>query len=172
MKKFSEIKKKQNIKKIHEDNYYQSSSNDINNKSNQQMDDETNKVKSNDINIIDFFSKLFESREISHIYHLQAKGDVRSNALHLAMGEYYETIIDMIDSLIETYQGQYGIISEYNIINSNSNDEDPLNYFINLSEFVKLNKKCINIEDTHLHNMIDEIISLIYRTIFKIKFLK
>jgi hypothetical protein len=29
---------------------------------------------------------------------------------HTALGEYYEGILDLIDTAIETYQGQYGIV--------------------------------------------------------------
>jgi len=33
------------------------------------------------------FSKLFESREMAHIYHLQVNGDMGSHAKHIALGE-------------------------------------------------------------------------------------
>jgi hypothetical protein len=33
------------------------------------------------------FSKLFESREMAHVYHLQVRGDEGSHAAHLALGE-------------------------------------------------------------------------------------
>ena len=58
------------------------------------------------------FSKLFESREMAHIYHLQVSGEPGSHAKHTALGEYYDGVLDFIDSIIETFQGQYGIVEE------------------------------------------------------------
>jgi hypothetical protein len=64
------------------------------------------------------FSKLFESREMAHVYHLQVRGDEGSHAAH-TLGEYYEGILDLIDTVIETYQGQYGIVDGYETIDTN-----------------------------------------------------
>jgi hypothetical protein len=36
-----------------------------------------------------------------------------------ALGEYYEGILDLIDTVIETYQGQYGIVDGYETIDTN-----------------------------------------------------
>jgi hypothetical protein len=33
-----------------------------------------------------------------------------------ALGEYYDGILDLIDTVIETYQGQYGIVDGYETI--------------------------------------------------------
>ena len=44
-----------------------------------------------------FISTLFASRTQAHIYHLQTK----SYAEHIAIGEFYESITDTIDSIAE-----------------------------------------------------------------------
>ena len=116
------------------------------------------------------FSKLFESREMSHIYHLQVKD--KGLASHLALNDYYESVLDLIDSLIETWQGQYNIIENYEIIDTKeTNSKDKIEYFKELATFIKTERKCISLEDTHLHNIIDEIVALIYRTLYKLKYL-
>ena len=46
---------------------------------------------------------------MSHKYHLQVKGDMGSYAAHVALGAYYEGIQDLVDTLVEVYQGQYEI---------------------------------------------------------------
>lgn len=124
-------------------------------------------------NVTQFFSKLFESREMAHVYHLQVKGDQGSYATHEALGDYYEDIIEILDDTIEVYQGQYGIIDGYETIDtSNTKSKDPLTYFEELAEYIKHGKKCISEEDTHLHSMIDDVVCLIYKTIYKLKFMK
>jgi hypothetical protein len=119
------------------------------------------------------FSKLFESREMAHIYHLQVNGEQGSHAAHVALGEYYDGILDLIDTLIETYQGQYGIVDGYETIDTaETKTKEKVEYFEGLAEFVKHGRKSISLEDTHLHSIIDDIVVLIYKTLYKLKFTK
>lgn len=121
-----------------------------------------------------FFSKLFESREIAHIHHLQTRGEEGSYAKHMALNAYYDGILDLIDDTIETYQGQFGIVENYDIIDtSNTNKKDVIEYFESLASFVKENRyKAIKEEETHLHSLIDDIVCLIYKTLYKLKYNK
>lgn len=120
-----------------------------------------------------FFSKLFESREMAHVYHLQVKGDQGSYATHEALGDYYEEILEILDDTIEVYQGQYGLVDGYEVIDTkDTKAKDSLIYFEELAEYIKHSKKCILNEDTHIHSLIDDIMALIYKTIYKLKFLK
>lgn len=122
---------------------------------------------------VSLFSKLFESREMAHIYHLQVNGEQGSHAAHTALNEYYEGVLDLLDQTIETYQGQYGIVDGYQTIDTNTTrTKDKLEYFEELVEFVKHARKAISVEDTHLHSIIDDIVVLIYRTLYKLKFTK
>jgi len=119
------------------------------------------------------FSKLFECREMAHIYHLQVKGDAGSYAAHMALGAFYEGVLDLVDDLIETYQGQYDVVEGYDIIDTkDTRSKDKIEYFTELADFIKSERKCISVEDTHLHNIIDEIVALTYKTIYKLKFNK
>ena len=122
---------------------------------------------------VSLFSKLFESREMAHIYHLQVNGEQGSHAAHTALNEYYDGVLDFIDDLIETYQGQYGIVDGYETIDTNeTRTKEKVEYFEGLVEFVKHGRKAISAEDTHLQNIIDEVVALIYRTLYKLKFTK
>jgi hypothetical protein len=124
-------------------------------------------------NVTQFFSKLFESREMAHIYHLQVKGDQGSYATHEALGDYYEEIVEILDDTIEVYQGQYGLVDGYDVIDtSDTKSKEPLAYFEELAEYIKHGKKCISDEDTHIHSLLDDVVCLIYKTIYKLKFLK
>lgn len=160
MNKFSDIKKthkvvkKQKVEKINESLILESD------------------IKLNDTEA--FFSKLFESREMAHIYHLQTKGEEGSYAKHMALGSYYEDVLDLIDEIIEVHQGQYGIIENYQIIDTSSTKTtDVIVYFESLSDYIKENKfKAIKEEDTHLHSLLDDIICLIYKTLYKLKYNK
>jgi DNA-binding ferritin-like protein len=119
-----------------------------------------------------FVSKIFESRQIAHVYHLQTTGE-GSFAKHKALDKYYNEILELNDKLIETYQGQYEILEDYEVIESNEKPEEVVQYFIELVEFIKSTRKIAFLEeDTHLQNIIDEMVALIYQTLYKLKNLK
>ncbi len=120
-----------------------------------------------------FISKLLESREMAQVYHWTVKGDMGSHAAHLALEAYYDGVIGFIDDIVEIYQGQYGLIEGYDIIDTtDSKSKDRLDYFKETVEFVKSARKCIKSEDTHIHNIIDELIALQYKTIYKLTYNK
>ena len=121
-----------------------------------------------------FFSKIFEARQMAHIYHLQVKGDMGSHAAHTALNEYYDGLLDLLDSLIEAYQGQYEIIENYELIDTkDTNSKEKIEYFTELTTFIKDTRKMAFLEeDTHLQNTIDEIVALTYRLLYKLKFNK
>jgi DNA-binding ferritin-like protein len=120
-----------------------------------------------------FISKLLESREMAQVYHWTVKGDMGSHAAHLALQTYYEEVIEFIDDIVEIYQGQYGLIEGYDVIDTtDSKSKDRLDYFKETVEFVKSARKCIKAEDTHIHNIVDELIALQYKTIYKLTYNK
>jgi hypothetical protein len=123
--------------------------------------------------VVKFFSKLFESREMAHIYHLTVKGEMGSHAAHTALNDYYDGILGFIDEMIEVYQGQYGIVEGYETIDTSATQtKDKIEYFEELANFVKSEKKCIKPEDSHLLNIVDEAVALIYKTLYKLKYNK
>ena len=196
MKKFSELKKTK-VRRINEDanlpsNYSELSKEELvkmlqgntgaqaqEEKESQEQSEEENEgtekpeILGEGSNPGKLFSKLFESREMAHIYHLQVSGEPGSHAKHTALGEYYDGVLDFIDSIIETFQGQYGIVEEYATIDTKeTGSKDTIEYFNELARFIKEERKCINVEDTHLHNIIDEVVALVYRTLYKLKYTK
>jgi hypothetical protein len=120
-----------------------------------------------------FISKLFEAREMAHVFHLMVNGEMGSHATHTALGEFYESLIGFIDELTEVYQGQYGLIENYDIIDTSSaRERQYIQYFENLVNSIKQNRSSFSTEDTHLHNLIDEIVAITYRLLYKLKFNK
>lgn len=113
--------------------------------------------------ITEFFGKLFQSRDTAHIIHLATK----SFEIHKTLNDYYEAIIDIIDSLIEQYQGMYGLVQ---IKIPSSCYQDPLDYFQTFIQEVKDARKLF--KDSNLQNTVDEILDLLSSTLYKLRFLK
>ena len=112
---------------------------------------------------------LMQSRNQAHIYHLQAQGP-GSYAAHIALGAYYDGIIDLIDGLVESFQGRYGIVTGYKMAASIREDQNYDMYFEALCKFVETTRQQIP-QDSYLQNQVDEIVALIESTKYKLKFL-
>lgn len=124
--------------------------------------------------VVKLFSKLFEAKQIAHVFHLSVKSKMGSEAEHNALNIFYEEIGDKIDTIIEIYQGQFGIVEGYDIINSDpTRKKEPIDYFKDLAKFIEDNRyDAIPKEITHLHNNLDEIVALTYHTIYRLNYLK
>ena len=184
MKRFSEIQKK--VKRINEaeeanlpSNYQDMSKEELldlmsGKKEQPEPKQEEEKVEASEGgDVSKFISKLLESREMAQVYHWTVKGDMGSHAAHLALEAYYDGVIEFIDNIVEIYQGQYGLIEGYDVIDTtDSKSKDRLDYFKETVEFVKSGRTCIKSEDTHIHNIIDELIALQYKTIYKLTYNK
>lgn len=109
---------------------------------------------------------LFHARTTAHVLHLQT----RSYAEHKALNEFYDEIVGLTDSFAEAYQGEYGLIKGLNA--PYEPQTRALELLDDLRECVDECAKELHKDDTHLHNLLDEIRSLIASTQYKLRFLK
>lgn len=114
-----------------------------------------------------FLGTLMQSRNQAHIYHLQTN----SFAQHKALQDYYESIVDLIDTLAEQYQGKYGIVRGYKMENSIKEDGKPLLYFEALFKFVDTTRSKLP-QDSFFQNSVDEVSTLVSKTIYLLRELK
>jgi hypothetical protein len=112
-----------------------------------------------------FVSVLFHSATVTHFMHLQTK----SFAQHMALGEYYDAIVELADKWAEAFQGCYDIITNY------PKDfhlaTDPVKYLTQIKEFVDDIRKDLP-NESQLQNIVDEIADQIDSTLYKLRFLK
>lgn len=59
-------------------------------------------------------ARVFSARNSAHRAHLLVKG-TGSFAKHMALGSFYDEIIDKIDEIIEVDQGMYGLIGDFSV---------------------------------------------------------
>ena len=125
-------------------------------------------IKSTTINPEQFFGKLFQIRDQIHLRHLRVSGP-GSYAQHTALNEFYDGILDLTDSLIESYQGKYGII---NIVIKESKDVDVISLLKELVSLTDNGGAYKMFKETFLQNEVDEISKLTYQTLYKLQNLK
>jgi DNA-binding ferritin-like protein len=115
-------------------------------------------------------STLLESRTQAHIFHWQTTGP-GSYAAHIALELYYDALPGMIDTLVETYQGKYGIVTGYSPAESFSDYEKSTvtKYFKALSVFMNRAYNKVSKEDTNLLNQLDTFKDLIDQTLYRLE---
>jgi len=115
----------------------------------------------------EFVGILFLSRNVAHSVHL----NTGSFSKHRALGEFYDKVIDLADKFAETYQGRYGLIGQ--ILQPGIKESANIITFLQkqLDTIEKERYSVVNKNDTTLQNLIDEIVELYLRTLYKLKFL-
>ena len=110
------------------------------------------------------------SRDQAHIFHWQTTGE-GSYAVHKALGKYYDVIPDMLDALVEAYQGKYGIIKGYATPEKFEDYEKStaVKYFKALATYMDRAYDKIDPKDTNIINQLDTFKDLIYITIYKLE---
>lgn len=118
--------------------------------------------QSKDVKVL--ISKMFEARQVAHNCHLRTK----SYAEHEALGGFYKALVDFADDFAETYQGQYGLLGDLDF--RVEAVASPLEYLEDCVRLFSAGREAL--KDAHLQNIVDEVVSLTYKTIYKLKFLK
>lgn len=113
-------------------------------------------------------SYLLHSRNQVHAFHLQTK----SFSEHTALVGYYDSIGGLFDGIVESYQGKYDIIANYENfgLESYKSGEATVAYLKALAK--KVEDTFSKVEDTYIQNQLDGVTELIYSTIYKLRFLK
>lgn len=83
----------------------------------------------------EFFGTLMESVQIAWRYHLKAT----NHSTHVILEEYYSDAQEIIDTIIESYQGRFGVITEYGNRICDF-DKSCLGYFQELRDFIENGK--------------------------------
>jgi len=114
----------------------------------------------------EFIGTMLHSATITHFMHLRTK----SYAEHVALGAYYDEIVDLVDGVAEAIQGCYQeIIEDYPTAFGNPSVE-PLAYILSLKEFVSSMRDKLP-KESNIQNEVDAIATLIDSTAYKLKFL-
>jgi DNA-binding ferritin-like protein len=114
-------------------------------------------------------SLLLHSQTQTHIFHLRVTGP-GAYAAHKALQKYYEGIDGLVDGLVEMYQGKYGLV-EFGAISKIDNDASlpsVIEYISKLADAVMVLRQGDTLQDSFIQNEIDNVMSLIYSTKYKL----
>ena len=118
----------------------------------------------------EFAARLLSMADLIHEAHLKTT----SYAEHKALG-IYEDVRDFADSFIETWQGQHGLI-DFDMVHVEAGFQgtglDAVTRLILLLDEAKKDLAADMSAYGHYVNMIEDMISTAYSTIYKLRFLK
>lgn len=134
------------------------------NDSDEDQDDESS---NHNEDFCEMVCQLLHSQTQVHIFHLGTK----SYAEHKALQGYYEGVDALTDGLVESYQGKYGLLTNYKSYKNQSykNKNQVLKYFTSLLNMIEEKRDCC--DDSYIQNQIDTVQELIYSTMYKLRFL-
>jgi len=121
--------------------------------------------------VVDMIATLLHSRSQAHIFHWQTKSQ-SSFAEHMALGTYYDEIVELIDGIVESYQGKHDLITGYKTVKmvDYKSTEQLISYFKDLDDNIEKNRKAV--KESYIQNQIDGVQELIFSTLYKLRFLK
>jgi hypothetical protein len=115
----------------------------------------------------DFIGLLFLARDVTHSVHL----NTRSYSKHVALNIFYERIIGAADDFAEAYQGRYGLIGPITL-NSAKKTANVVEFLENsLAEIEAARYDVCDKSDSTLQQLIDNIVEIYIRTLYKLKYL-
>jgi len=117
------------------------------------------------VTIGEFFLKLLHAATNGHLLHLQTK----SYSEHKALQKYYEGLPDLVDSIIEEWQGAYQIIVEYPATYEAPNP-DALTEVTAVRDFLVKNRAIVG-DYSSIQNSVDNLMSLLDSTVYRLTFL-
>ena len=115
----------------------------------------------------DFVGMLFLARDVAHSVHL----NTRSYSKHKALQKFYGGIVGLTDSFAEAYQGRNGLIGPISLMSAKKTANIIEFLEDSLKEIEDCRYEVADKSDSSLQQLIDNIIEIYLRTLYKLRFL-
>ena len=115
----------------------------------------------------DFVGMLFLARDVTHSVHL----NTRSYSKHVALNIFYDRIIGAADDFAEAYQGRHGLIGPISLMSATKTNNIIEFLQDQLAEIEACRYDVVPKTDSSLQQLIDNIVEIYLRTLYKLKFL-
>ena len=114
-----------------------------------------------------FVGMLFLARVVAPSVHL----NTRSYSKHVALNIFYDRIIDAADDFAEAYQGRHGLMGPITL-HSATKTTNIIDFLQGqLDDIEKCRYDVVDPKDMSLQQLIDNIIEIYLRTLYKLRFL-
>jgi hypothetical protein len=115
----------------------------------------------------DFVGMLFLARDVAHSVHL----NTRSYSKHVALNIFYDRIVGAADDFTEAYQGRHGLIGPISLMSAKKTANIIEFLEDQLKEIEATRYDIVDKSDSSLQQLIDNIVEIYLRTLYKLRFL-
>ena len=115
----------------------------------------------------DFIGLLFLARDVAHSVHL----NTRSFSKHTALNIFYDRIIGAADDFTEAYQGRHGLVGPITLHSAKKTGNIIEFLEDSLQQIEDARYEVVDKTDMSLQQLIDNIIEIYLRTLYKLKYL-
>jgi DUF1680 family protein len=115
----------------------------------------------------DFIGILFLARDVTHSVHL----NTRSFSKHKALNIFYDRIVGAADDFSEAYQGRHGLIGPITLHSAKKTSNVIEFLEDSLAEIEAARYTVCDKSDSSLQQLIDNIVEIYLRTLYKLRFL-
>jgi hypothetical protein len=115
----------------------------------------------------EFIGLLFLARDVTHSVHL----NTRSYSKHVALNIFYDRIVGAADDFAEAYQGRHGLIGPITLHSAKKTTNVIEFLEDSLKEIEDARYEVCDKSDSSLQQLIDNIVEIYLRTLYKLKFL-
>lgn len=112
--------------------------------------------------IEEFVARVFQTRNAVHLAHWATP----SYAEHMALGDFYEDLIEKIDHIVEMYQGAFGKIDKPPM--SRPQVGDLLTHIKAEAKWIEANRSKISDGVNAIENAIDDLTGSYLKTFYKL----
>lgn len=110
-------------------------------------------------------ARVFAARDAAHRQHLRTP----SFSQHMALGEFYAAIIEAVDEIVECYQGQFGLLGEYEV---HAGPVANITAWLSMElVWIASNREALARGSSSIANLIDGLIAHYQRVIYKLNHL-
>lgn len=111
-------------------------------------------------------SRVFYARNVAHFEHWKASG-VGGYARHVALGEFYDGVIDALDKLVEAYQGAFELIGPVKAPKTKADDIQLI--LTEDAEWIEANHEAICKGNRAVANLLDGVTEVYLTTTYKLR---
>lgn len=111
--------------------------------------------------------RVFCARNASHLEHWSTD----SFSIHMALGEFYDEVVDKIDEIVEVYQGSYGV-QKLNLDYEDYCKGKAVKWIPEHVSWIYANRDGICKKNAMLVNIVEELLAIYARTHYKLENLK
>lgn len=114
--------------------------------------------------IDELISRTFAMRDAAHREHFRTT----SYAQHMALGEFYTALPDAVDALVEAYQGMFDVVDDFDVTLARGAFDIEAQMQDDI-DWLQATRDDTCLEDPSLLNLLDTIVNLYQRTLYKLK---